>query len=54
MTEEIKNYFPDFYESNKEKIDNGKIMFFGEMYATETGVLVDLETTETIFVDFRS
>lgn len=53
-TAKIKEYFPDFYASNKTRIVEGKIKFFEEPWAIEGGVLIDLETFETLFVDFRA
>ena len=50
----IKDYLPNFYEDNKERIDNGKIKFFYDPYATETGCVIDLETLECFIVDTRA
>lgn len=53
-SKDIEENFPKFYQANKERIDNGKIKFFEEPWAIEGGVLIDMETLETLFVDFRS
>jgi len=50
----IKEYFPSFYEQNKERIDQGKIKFFYDGWATEVGCLIDLETLENYIIDTRS
>lgn len=50
----ISEYFPNFYSSNKERVDSGKIKFIEEPHYIEGGVLIDLETLEAVFVDFRS
>jgi len=53
-TEKIKEYLPEFYEIHKKDIEVGHIKLFDECFATETGVIIDLRTTETIFVDWRA
>jgi len=50
----IERYFPDFYEQNKERIDQGKIKFFYDPWATEVGCLIDLETFQNYIIDTRS
>lgn len=53
-SKDIPENFPKFYEANKERVDSGKIKFFYEPWAIEGGVLIDMETLETLFVDFRA
>lgn len=48
----IKEYFPAFYEANKEKVDKGLIRFYHEGNAVKAGFLVDLETLTAISVSF--
>ncbi len=49
----IEEFFPDFYGSNKERVDSGRIKFFYDPYATECGVIIDLDSLETIIYDSR-
>lgn len=53
-SKEIESQFPEFYKANLERIQSGKIKLFTEMWSIEGGVLIDIETFETIFVDYRS
>ncbi|CAG7581545.1 MAG: hypothetical protein SLAVMIC_00895 [uncultured marine phage] len=52
-TSSIKEYFPEFYELNKERIEEGKIIFVLEGWYVEGGFLLDTETKESFMVDLR-
>jgi len=51
---DISEYFPEFYKSNKERVDSGRIKFFYDGFATEVGCLIDLDTLETYIIDMRA
>lgn len=53
-TKDIESQFPEFYKANLERIQSGKIKLFTEMWAIEGGILIDIETLKTIFIDYRS
>jgi hypothetical protein len=52
-TDKLKEYYPEFYNDFKDKIDSGRIIFIDETGAMESGVIIDTKTHETLFVDYR-
>jgi len=52
-TEMLKEEFPEFYEDFKDLIDSGKIIYIYECWCLEGGVILNVETKETIFIDYR-
>jgi len=49
----IKEYFPKFYEKNKELVDNKTIILIEDNW-TEVGLLLNKQTLESKFIDYRS
>jgi len=48
----IKEYFPEFYEKNKDLVDGNVIILIEDNY-TEVGVLLNTKTFECKFIDYR-
>lgn len=51
--ERIKERFSAFYEDHKEKLEAGTLIYIEESFCLEGGVFIDLETHESIFLDYR-
>lgn len=51
--EDFKEIYSVFYESNRKLIEENKIIYISEPWS-EIGVIINIETKETLFLDYRS